>query len=173
MNIGCCCSVTESCLTLCNCLDSSTRVPCPSLFLGVCWNPCPLRQWCHPTILSPFAPFSTCLPSFPASGAFPLSCLFTSGGQSTGASASSSVLPRKIQGWFPLGLTGWSPGGPRDSQLSSPEPQFKSISSSALSLIYGPTFTLVHDYWENHRFDYMDFVSKWCLCFLIFCIGLL
>ena len=82
-----------------------TRVPCPSLFLGVCWNPCPLHQWCHPTILSPFVPFSTCLPSFPALGAFPLSCLFTSGDQSTGASASSSVLPRKIQGWFPLGLT--------------------------------------------------------------------
>ena len=140
-----------------------TRVPCPSLFLGVCSNSCPLSQRCHPTILSSFVLFLTCLPSFPASGSFSMSHFFISGGQSIGASASSSVLPRKnqpLQGWFPLGLTGWSPCGTRVSQQSSPEPQFKSISSSALSLICGSTVTLVHDYWENHRFDYMDFFSK-------------
>ena len=79
--------------------------------------------------------------SFPASGSFPVSQLFTSGGQTIGASASASVLPMNIQGWFPLGLTVWSPCSPRDSQESSPAPQFKSINSSALSLLYGPALT--------------------------------
>ena len=63
--------------------------------------------WCHPTISSPVIPFSSCLQSFPASGSFPNSQVFTSGSQSIGASASASVLPVNIQGWFPLGLTGW------------------------------------------------------------------
>ena len=65
-----------------------------------------MSQWYHPTISSSVAPFSSCPPSFPASGSFPASQLLVSGGQSTGASASASVLPVKIQGWFPLGLTG-------------------------------------------------------------------
>ena len=82
------------------------RLPCPSLSLGVCSNSCPLSWWCHPTISSSIAPFSSCPQSFPASGSFPMSQLFTSGGQSIGASASTSVLPMSIQGWFPLGLTG-------------------------------------------------------------------
>ena len=68
-----------------------------------------------------------------------MSPLFASSGQSTGASASASVLPMKIQGWFPLGLTGWSPCSPRDFQESYPTPQFKSINSLVLSLLYGPT----------------------------------
>ena len=68
-----------------------------------------------------------------------LSQFFTSGGQSTGVSASASVLPMNIQGWFPLGLIGWSPCCPSDSQESSPTPQFKSISSSALSFLYSQT----------------------------------
>ena len=67
---------------------------------------CPLSQWCHPTISSSVAPFSSSSQSFPASGSFPMSQLFASGGQSIGASASASLLPRHIQGWFPLGLTG-------------------------------------------------------------------
>ena len=74
---------------------------------GVCSNACPLSQWCHPTILSSVVPFFSHLQSFPASGSFPVSQLFTSGGQSVGVSASASVLPMNIQDWFPLGWTGW------------------------------------------------------------------
>ena len=81
------------------------RLPYSSPSSGACSNSSPLSRWCHPTILSSVFPFSSCLQSFPASGSFPVSWLFTSGGQSTGASASASVLPMPIQGWFPLGLT--------------------------------------------------------------------
>ena len=81
--------------------------PCPSPTSGVCSNSCPLSQWCHPTISSSVDPFSSCLQSFPASGSFQMSQFFTSGGQKTGVSASSSVLPMNIQEWFPLGWTGW------------------------------------------------------------------
>ena len=81
------------------------RLPCPSLSLGVCSNSCPLSWWCYLTISSSAIPFSFYLQSFPASRSFPMSQLFTWGGQSTGASASASVLPKNIQGWFPLGLT--------------------------------------------------------------------
>ena len=80
------------------------RLPCPSLSHRVCWNSCSLSWWCHPTIS--FTHFSSCLQSFPASGSFPMSRLFVSGGQSIGASVLTSVLPMNIQGWFPLGLTG-------------------------------------------------------------------
>ena len=77
------------------------RLPCPSLSPGVWSNSCPLSRWCHPTILSSVALFF-CLPSFPASGSFLMGRLFTSGGQSVGASSSAPVLPMNIQGWFPL-----------------------------------------------------------------------
>ena len=80
------------------------RLPCPSLSPKVCSNSCPFSQWCHLTISSSVAPFSSCLQSFPASGSFPVCWLFASGGESIGASA--SVLPMSIQGWSPLGLTG-------------------------------------------------------------------
>ena len=83
------------------------RLHCPTPSPRACSNSCPLSQWCHPTISSSVVPFSSCLQYFPASGSFPMSRLFTSGGQSVGASASSSVLPMNIQDWFPLGLTGW------------------------------------------------------------------
>ena len=76
------------------------RLPCPSLSPRVCSNSCPLGSWCYLTISSSATPFSSCLQSFPASGSFPMSQLFASGGQSTGASASASVLPMNIQGWF-------------------------------------------------------------------------
>ena len=78
-----------------------TRPPCPSPTPGVHPNPCPSSQWCHPTISSSVIPFSFCPQSFPASRSFPVSQLFASGGQSTGVSASTSVLPMNIQGWFP------------------------------------------------------------------------
>ena len=80
-------------------------LPCPSLSPGVCSNSRPLNGWCHLTISSSVTLFSFCLQSFPASGSFPMSQLFPSGGQSTGTSGSASVLPGNIQGWFPLGLT--------------------------------------------------------------------
>ena len=82
------------------------RPPCPSPTPGVNSNSCPLSQWCHPTISSSVVPFS-CPQSFPASGSFPMSQFFTSGGQSIGVSASASVLPMNAQDWFPLGWTGW------------------------------------------------------------------
>ena len=83
-----------------------TRLPCPSLSPWVCSNWRPLSQRCHPTISSSVASFSSCSQSFSASGSFPVSQLFTSGGRSTGASASAPVLPMTTQGWFPLGLIG-------------------------------------------------------------------
>ena len=82
------------------------KLPCPSLSPWVCSNPCPLSQWCHPTISSSVNPFSSCPQSFLASGSFPVNQLFASGGQSVGVSASASVLPMYIQDWLPLGWTG-------------------------------------------------------------------
>ena len=86
---------------------SHARLPCPSPTPGACSNSCPSSQWCHPTISTSIIPFSSCLQSFPASGAFPMSQISLSSGQSIGASALASVLPMNIQGWFSLGLTGW------------------------------------------------------------------
>ena len=83
------------------------RPPCPSPTPGVHPNPCPLSRWCHPTISSSVLPFSSCPQSFLASGSFQMSQLFTSGGQSIGVSASTSVLPMNTQDRSPLGWTGW------------------------------------------------------------------
>ena len=105
---------------LCNSMDCSrphgdckphgphghARLSYPSPTPGACSNSCPLSRWCHPTISSSAAPFSSYSQSFPASGSFPVSWLFTSGGQSVGASTLASVLPVNIQDWPPLGLTG-------------------------------------------------------------------
>ena len=82
------------------------RPPCPSPTPGVHPNPCASSRWCHPTVSSSVVPFS-CPQSFPASGSFPMSQLFVSGGQSIGVSASASLLPMNIQDWFPSGWTGW------------------------------------------------------------------
>ena len=83
------------------------RRPCPSPTPGVYSNSCPLSQWCHPTISSSIVPFSSCLQSFPNSGSFQMSQLFSWGGPNIGVSASTSVLPMNTQVWFPLGWTGW------------------------------------------------------------------
>ena len=83
------------------------RPPWPSPTPGVHPNPCPLCWWCHPTISSSFIPFSSCPQFFPSSGSFQMSQLFASGGQSTGVSASTSVLPMNTQDWSPLGWIGW------------------------------------------------------------------
>ena len=105
-------SVTLLCPILCDPSlrpheSQHARPPSPSPTPGVYSNSCPLSRWCHPAISSSVVPFSSCLQSFPASGSFPMSQLFTSGGQNIGVSASSSVLPMYSQDWFPLGWTGW------------------------------------------------------------------
>ena len=116
------------------------RLPCPSPSPWVCSNSCPLSRWCHPTVSSSVAPSSPCPQYFPASASFPMSQLFASGGQSIGTSASASVLPRNILGWFPLGLTGlislMSKGVSR--VFSSPTSQ-KHQFSLVLIFLYGPT----------------------------------
>ena len=142
-----------------------SRAPCPSPAPGVYPNPCPSSWWCHPTISSSVVPFSSCLQSFPASGSFPMSQLFGSGGQSIRVSASSSVLPMNIQDWFPLGWTGWISLQSKDSQESSPAPQFRSINSLAPSLLYGPTLTLevqilFHNFPPSHL--HREFNRKCC-----------
>ena len=119
------------------------------------------------------APFSSSPQSFPASGSFPMNQFFTSGGQSIGVLSSASVLPMNIQDWFPLEWTGLmslqSKGLSRI--FSNTTPQSRSISSSALSLLYGPTLTFIHDYWKDHSFDYMTFVGRVMSVFLICSLG--
>ena len=130
-----------------------TRLPCPSPTPGVHPNSCPSRRWCHPTISSSVVPFSSRLQSFPASRSFPMSQFFTSGGQSIGVSASASVLPMNIQDWFPLGWTGWiSLLSKRLSRVFS-NTTVQKHQFLALSFLYSPTLTSIHDYWKNHSFD--------------------
>ena len=111
------------------------RLPCPSLSPRVCSNSCPLSRWCHPTISSSVVPFSSCLQSFPASGSFPMSQVFTSGGQNIGASTSTSVLPMNIQSWFPLGWTGWI-----------------SLQSKWLSRVFASTTVWRHQFFSTQTF---------------------
>ena len=130
-----------------------TRLPCPSPTPGAYSNSCSSRRWCHPTISLSVVPFSSHIQYFPASGSFPMRRLFTSGGQSIGASASASVLPMSIQDWFPLGLTGLiSLQSQRLSRVLSntiaQKHQF-----SAFSFLYSPTLTSIHDYWKNHKWS--------------------
>ena len=111
-------------------------LPHPSLSPGACSNSYPLSWWCHPTISSSVVPFSSCPRSFLASGFFQMSQLFTSGGQSTGFQPQHQCFPRIFRTDLLLdGLVG-SPCSPRDSQESSPAPQFESINSSTPSFLY-------------------------------------
>ena len=151
-----CCSVAKSCSVLHNPMDCSTpgfSVPHISQSLLKFTQ---LNQWCHPTISSSVIPFSSCLQSFSASGSFQMSQFIPSGGQSIGDSASASVLSMNIQDWFPLGWTGWVSLLSKDSQESSPTPQCENISSLALSLLYGPTLTSIHDCCKDYSLHYMD-----------------
>ena len=127
------------------------RPLCPSL--RVHSNSRPSSRWCHPAISSSVVPFSSCPQSLPASGSFQMSQLFAWGGKSIGVSASTSVLPMNTQDWSPLGWTGWISLKSMDSQESSLTPHWKSIKFSALSFLYSPTLTSIHDYWKNHSFD--------------------
>ena len=118
------------------------RPPCPSPSSGVCPSSCSLHQWCHPVISFSDALFSFCPRSFPASGTFPMRCLFTSDDQNTEASASASVLPVIIQGWSPLRLTGLISLLSKGLSESSPTPQFESTSSLVLNFPYSQGYDL-------------------------------
>ena len=149
-------SAAQSCPTLQFHGLQHTRLPYPPPIPRAFSNSCSLSQWCHPTILSSVIPFSSCLQSFPASGSFPMSWLFSSGGQSIGASVSASVLPVNVQGWFPLGLTGLiiliSNGLSR--VFSSTRILFGTQS------FYGLILPSIHSYWKNHSFDYTDLCQQ-------------
>ena len=130
-----------------------TRFPCPSLSPRVCSNSHPLSWWCHPTILSSVVPFTSCLQPCPASGPFLMGQLFPSGGQSIVASASASVHPMNIQGWFPLGLTSLiSLLSKRLSRVFSSTTVQKHQFFSA-QFLYSSTLTSIHDHWKNHSLD--------------------
>ena len=150
MGFPTCCSIAKSSLDSLWPLGlQHTRLPCPLLSPRVCSNSCALSRWCYLTISSSAVLFAFGLQCFPTSGPFQMSRLFASGGQSIGASASASVLPINIQGWFPLGLTGWI-----SLQFKGPSKNWlKSINSLVFSLLYGPALTSIYDYWKNHSFD--------------------
>ena len=111
------------------------RLPCPSQTPRACPNSCPLSRWCHPTISSSLIPFSSCLQSFPASGSFPMSHFFASGGQSIGVSALASVLPMNTQDLSPLGRTGWI-----------------SLQSKGLSRVFSNTIVQKHQFFCTQLF---------------------
>ena len=142
----------SSCLTLRPHGLQHARIICPSPSPGACSNSCPSSLWCHPATSYSVVPFS-CPQSFPASGSFPMSQLFTSGGQSIGASASTSVLPMNIQDWFPLGLTGVISLLSKGLSRVFSNTTVQSINSSALSLLHSPTLTSICDYMKNHSLD--------------------
>ena len=123
------------------------RYPCPSPAPGACSNSCPLSWWCHPTISSSGVPLSSCLQSFPASGSFPVSQFFASGGQSIGPSASASVLPMNIQDWFPVGLTG-----------------LISLQSKGLSRVFSNTTIQKHQFFSaKHSLWFNSLIHTWLL----------
>ena len=136
-----CCLVAKSCPTLWPHGLQHVKLPCPSLSPGVCLNSCLLSRWCYLTISSSAAPFSFCLWSFPTSKSFPMSWLFPSGGQSTGASTSASVLPMNIQGWFPLGLNG----------LISLQPNRLSRVFSSTTIWKHQFFSVQPSLWSNYH----------------------
>ena len=113
----------------------------------------PLSQWCQPPNLSSVVPFSFCPQSFRASGSFPMSQFFTSGGQSIGVSASASVLPVNIQDWFFLGLTGWISFQSKGLSRVFFNTTVQKHQFFGTQLSYSPTLTSIHDYWKNHSFD--------------------
>ena len=124
-----------------------TRPLCPPLSPRVCSNSCSLSWWCYLTISSSATPFSFCLQSFPPSVSFPISCLFTSGGQSIRALASASVLSMNIQDWFPLGWTGWI-----------------SLQSNGLSRVFSNTTVQKHQFFSTQPCLWSNFhIHTWLL----------
>ena len=146
-------SVAKLCPTLCDPRDCSTpsfpvHHQLPELAQTHVYWVSDAIQPSHPLSF----PFPLTFNLSQLSVSFPVSQFFISGGQRIGVSASASVLPMNIQDWFPLGLTG-SPCSSRDSQESSPTPQFKTINSLALSLLHSPALTSIRDHWKNHSLD--------------------
>ena len=148
-----------------------SRLPCPTLSPGACSNSCPLNWWCHPIILSSIAPFSFCLQSFPASGFFSNEsalCIrwpkyWSISSNISPSSEYSGLISFRID-WFDLLAVQGT------LKESSPTPQFESIKSLALILLYGPPFTSVHVYWKNYSFDYTDLYQQSDIsAFLIHC----
>ena len=135
----CCCSVAKSC---------PTTPGFPVLHSPrACSNSCPSSQWCHPTISSSVVPFSTCLQSFQASGSFPMSQFFASGGQSIGISSSPSVLLMNIQDWFPLRFSGWI-----------------SLQSKGLSRVCSNTTDQKHQFFGTHiSLEFKSHIHTWLL----------
>ena len=129
------------------------RPPYPSPTARVYPNPCPLSQWCHPTISSSVIPFSSCPQSFPASRSFQMSQLSTSGGQSIGVSASTSVLPMNTQDWSPSEWTTWISLQSKGLSRVFSNTTVQNINSSVLGFLHSPTLTSIHDHWKNHSLD--------------------
>ena len=123
------------------------RPPCPSPTPEVHSNSCPSSQWCHPAILSSVVPFSSYPQSLPASESFPMSQLFTWGGQSAGVSALASVLPTNTQDWSPLGWTGWISLQAKGLSRVFSNTTVQKHQFFALSFLHSPTLTSIHDYW--------------------------
>ena len=132
-----------------------TRLPCPSSTPRACSNSYPSSWWCHPTISSSVVPFfSFCLQSFPASGSFLMSQFFVSGGQSTGAAASSISPSNEYSGPNSFRIDCFdllAVQGTLKSLLQ--HHSSKSINSPALSFLYNPTLTSIHNYWKNYSLD--------------------
>ena len=149
---SCCFSFAQLCTILCDPMDYSTPV-----FPVLPWvrsKSCPLSRWCHPTISCSVTPFSFCLQSFPEWGSFQMSQLKWVIRWPKYWSFSFIISPsNEYSGLIFFRLTVWSPCCSRDSQESSPAPQFKSTNSSVLSLLYGATLTSIHDHWKNHSLD--------------------
>ena len=135
------------------------RLLCPSLAPWVCLNSCPLSQWCHPTISSSVIPISSCPQSFPAIRVFSNESALRIRWPKCWSLSFSISPSNEYSGWYPLGLIALLSLQSKGLFRSSPAPQFKSINSSALSLLYGPTLTSIHDHWKNHSSDY-----TLCLC---------
>ena len=133
------------------------RLPCPSQSPIVCSNSCPLSQWCHVIISSSIVPFSSCLQFFPASGSFLMCQLCGSGGQSIGASASASVLPMNIQGWFPLRINWFAllaVQGTLKSLLQHRSSKASVLRCSAFFMVQvSHLYSNASNYWKNHGFD--------------------
>ena len=155
----------------------NASLPYPSVSPGVCSNSCLLSWWSHPNNLSSVTPFSSCPQSFPGTESFPVSWLFSSGSQSIGSSASASVLPMTIQGWFPLGLIGLISLLPKGLSIQLWHPsttiQKNQLKKLQIELPYDPTLTFV---WLMEKIIALIHglsLAKWCFCFLIHCVGLL
>ena len=136
------------------------RPLCPSLSPKVCPSSCPLHWWCHPAISSSDILFSFCHQPFPASVTFPKSQVFAAETKILESQLQYRSFPWGFRVDFPSDWLVWSPCCPRDSQESSPEPQFERINSVALCLLYGPALKTICDHWEDHILDYMGLVSR-------------